>query len=162
MRKVLIATVMIVTLTVGALAQRGRALGQGSGTPGQSGPLTGLKNALNLNDAQVSAIQALIQASQQQSKGIMSDLSQKRQNLNSLLNATSPNPTDVGNAAIAVNSLEKQLQAVRTTLLGNIRNTLIADQQQTFDTLVKAGLPIPGIGFGGPGPGGFRGPRGGQ
>jgi Spy/CpxP family protein refolding chaperone len=152
---------MMLILTVGAFAQRGpRAQG------GNQAPATALKNALNLTDAQVSAIQALIQASQQQSKTIMTDLGTKRQTLNSLLNATSPNPTDIGNAALAVNMQEKQLKSLHDSLIAGIRNTLTSDQQATFDTLVKAGMPIPGLGGfgfrgpGGPGPHAMRG-RGG-
>src|SRR5690349_21281951 len=92
-RKALLATAMLLILTVGAFAQRGPRA-----QAGNQGPATALKNALNLTDAQASAIQALVQASQQQSKTIMTDLRQKRQALESLLNATSPNPTDIGNA----------------------------------------------------------------
>jgi Spy/CpxP family protein refolding chaperone len=147
---------MILALTVGAFAQRGRAL---PGAQGQRpGPINALKDALNLTDAQVSAIQSVVQSSQDQSKAMMSDLNQKRQLLNSLLNAASPNPTDVGNAALAVHAGEAQLQTLRKNQLASIRNTLTSDQQVTFDTLVKAGLPIPGIG-GGPGFGGPRGRR---
>src|SRR5262249_27213162 len=148
-RKVFIATAMTLILTVGAFAQRGPR-----GQAGNQGPATALKNALNLTDAQVSAIQALIQASQQQSKTIMTDLGTKRQTLNTLLNATSPNPTDIGNAALAVNAGEKQLKSVHDSLIAGIRNTLTSDQQATFDTLIKAGLPIPGLGGFGFGPGG--------
>ena len=159
MRKVWMALAMTMVLAVAGFGQRGRTA---SGTPGQRpGPMSTLKNALNLTDAQVSAIQSVLETSQQQSKAIMSDLAQKRQIYNTLLNAASPNPTDIGNAALAIHAGELQLQTLRKNQMASVRNTLTVDQQATFDSLVKAGLPIPGLGgpgFGGPR--GFRGPGG--
>ena len=155
MKKFLVGTALMLTLASGAFAQRGpRAMRPG----GQGGPFANLKSALNLTDAQVSAIQSVSQAAQQQSKTINEDLRTKRQAYDALLNATSPNPTDVGNAALAMRASEKQLETIRTNLMTSVRNTLTSDQQATFDTLVKAGLRVPGIGFGGPGPRGMRRP----
>src|SRR5690349_15096408 len=108
MKKIWLTLAVILTLTAGAFAQRGpRARAQGtapSGTPGAAGrdPGTALKAALNLTDAQVSAIEAINQNARTQAQTIMTDMSQKRQTLNTLLDAASPNPTDIGNAALAV------------------------------------------------------------
>src|SRR5689334_20666269 len=124
MKKIWLASAVILTLTVGAFAQRGpRAQGTTpSGTPGAAGrdPATALKTALNLTDAQVSAIQAIIQNGRTQAQTIMTDMSQKRQTLNTLLDASSPNPTDIGNAALAVHADEKQLEALHNTLVASI------------------------------------------
>ena len=164
MKKVLIAFAMMLALTMGLFAQRGA---RPDGTPpagvrGQApDPTTALKNALNLTDAQVGSIQALFQAQQQKVQAIMTDVNQKRQTLDSLLNAASPNPTDVGNAAIAVHTAEKQMQALHDAFLADLKNQLTADQQATLDTLIKAGAPLPGLGGFGPGGRGMRGPRGG-
>lgn len=156
MKRLLMGSAMVLILTAGGFAQQ-----TSSGPQGQRmNPLSKLTTALNLTSAQVSAIQSLVQTSQQQSKTITSDLKTKRTTFNSLVSATSPSPTDVGNAALAVHADEVQLQNLRNTLISGIRNTLTSDQQATFDTLVNAGLPIPGLGFG-PGSRGMRGPRGG-
>ena len=128
--------------------------------PGQRpNPLTGLKNALGLTDAQVQAINTLIQTERTRVQAIMTDIQQKRQALNSLLNAASPSPTDVGNAAIALNTSEKKLPPERDYFITQLKTLLTGDQQQKLDTLLAANgnriIPFPG--FGGPG---FRG-RGG-
>jgi Spy/CpxP family protein refolding chaperone len=156
MKKLLVGTVLTLALTTGAFAQRGvRTPGS---RPGGPAPFANLKNALNLTDAQVSAIQSSAQAAQQQSKSINTDLRTRRQALEALLSAGSANPSDVGNAALAVRASENQLKVVQSNLMTSIRNTLTSDQQQTFDSMLKAGLRIPGIGFPGMGPRGMRGP----
>jgi Spy/CpxP family protein refolding chaperone len=122
-------------------------------------PLSGLKNALGLTDAQVQAINTLAQTEKTRVQAIMTDVQQKRQALNSLLNATSPNPTDVGNAAIALNAAEKKLSPERDYFISQLKTLLTGDQQQKLDTLLAANggrlLPFPGLG----GPG-FAGPGG--
>jgi Spy/CpxP family protein refolding chaperone len=131
------------------------------GPPGgqRPSPLTGLKNALGLTDAQVQAINSLVQNEKTRVQAIMTDIKQKRQALNSLLNATSPNPNDVGNAAIALNTSEKKLPPEQDYFISQLKMLLTGDQQQKLDTLLTANggrlLPFPGLG----GPG-FRG-RGG-
>jgi len=135
------------------------------GGPPQRGqrpnPLSGLKNALGLNDAQVQAIDTLAQTEKTRVQAIMTDVQQKRQTLNSLLNAPSPSPTDVGNAAIALNAAEKKLSPERDYFISQLKMQLTGDQQQKLDTLLAANggrfLPFPGLG----GPG-FPGRRGRQ
>ena len=94
----------------------------------------------------------------------MTDIQQKRQALNTLLNSASPNPNDVGNAAIVLHAAEGKIGAERTNFINQIKAQLTGDQQQKLDTLLAANggnfLPFPGLGgpgFGGPG-GRFRGP----
>src|SRR4051812_39464864 len=106
MKRTLLAIAATVLITATVFAQ-GFPAGPRQGGP-RSNPLTGLKNALGLTDAQVQAIQTLAQTEKTRVQGLMTDIQQKRQALNSLLNATSPNPTDVGNAAIALNASEKK------------------------------------------------------
>ena len=164
MKRILFVT-LVMSFTIAAFAQRGP--GQ-RGIPGgvppagaergqRPDPTTGLKNALNLTDAQVSAIQALMQTRQDRAKAIMQDVQAKQQSLDTLLNVTTPDPTAVGNAMIALRASEKQMQAERDWFITELKKLLTADQQQTLDKLIAAGTPIPGLG----GPG-FSGPRGGR
>jgi len=159
MRRLFIALISALALTGVSLGQIGVTPGPPPGMGRKMDPITSLKNALDLTDAQVSAIQALIQAQRQSAESIMADMKQKRLTLESLLNATSPNPTDVGNAAIAVHNAEKQLQALHQSLLADIRKQLTIDQQNTLDALIKAGAMLPGLGGFGPMPRGMRGPH---
>jgi Spy/CpxP family protein refolding chaperone len=154
---------MVFGLITPTFAQNAPPFGRGDRS---GGPLNRLKNALNLTDAQVTAIQALVQTEQTRAQALRTEIGQKRTALNTLLNATTPNPTDVGNAAIALHVSELKLPAERDWFIAELKKLLTGDQQQKLDTLIAAnpGLPLfGGPGFGGPGrPGGSGGatPRG--
>src|SRR6185295_20144668 len=93
-----VAATLVLTATLVAQGPAGRPFGRGSN------PLANLKNALGLTDAQVTAITNLGQTEKTRMQAFMTDIQQKRQALNTLLSAASPNPTDVGNAAIALHA----------------------------------------------------------
>ena len=158
MKRILLAVAMTVTLTAALFAQRGPG-GPPVGSQ-RPDPTTALKNALGLTDAQVDAIKVLSQTERTRVQAIMTDIQQKRQVLDTLLNAPSPNPTDVGNAAIALHTSESKLPGEREWFISELKKLLTGEQQQKLDTLLAVnggrGLPIPGLG----GPG-FRG-RGGR
>jgi Spy/CpxP family protein refolding chaperone len=166
MKRILIAPVIILTLTTVLFAQKlgQRGIRPAGPPPNADGsfqprdPLSNLKTALNLTDSQVTAIQALLQTRQERSKTIMDDINAKRQAFEALVNAASPDPTAVGNAAIALNAAQKGLASERDWYITELKKLLTGDQQATLDSLIAAGTPIPGLG----GPGGFGGPRGGM
>ncbi len=155
MKRTLFSVAATVILTATVFAQ-----GPAGPRPGRGNPFGGLKNALGLTDAQVTAIDNLAQNEGTRLQAIRTDIQQKRQLLNTLLNAASPNPTDVGNAAIALHAAEGKTAAERDYFLSQLKTLLTGDQQQKLDTLLAANggrfLPFPGLG----GPG-FRG-RGGR
>jgi hypothetical protein len=156
MKKILFAALMTVTVT-GALFAQG-----GGGRRGGGGSLTALKNALGLTDAQVTAINTVIQTEQARMQAIRTEINQKRQALNTLLGATPQSPTDVGNAAISLHTSEAKVKAEDDSLISQVKQQLTGDQQQKLDTLIAAnggsGLRIPGFGGGRGGPGGPGGP----
>jgi Spy/CpxP family protein refolding chaperone len=158
MKRTLLAAAATLMVTATLFAQ-----GFPAGPPGgkRPNPLTGLKNALGLTDAQVQAIASLAQTEKARVQAIMAEIQQKRQALNTLLNASSPNPTDVGNAAIALNAAQKNLPPERDYFITQLKTLLTGDQQQKLDTLLAAGggrlLPFPGVG--GQGLRGYGGPR---
>jgi Spy/CpxP family protein refolding chaperone len=92
MKRTLLAVAAALMVTATLLAQ-----GVPAGPPGgkRPNPLTGLKNALGLTDAQVQEITSLAQTEKTRVQAIMADIRQKRQALNTLLNTSSPNPNDV-------------------------------------------------------------------
>jgi Spy/CpxP family protein refolding chaperone len=159
MKRTLLTVAAILMLSATLLAQGGpggpRAGGQGP-NPGAA-----LKNALGLTDAQVTAIQTLSQTEKTRVQAIMTDIRQKRQTLDALLNLASPNPADVGNAAIALHAAQSKLPPERDYFISELKKLLTGEQQQKLDTILAAnggrGLPIPGLG---PGRFGFRGSRG--
>jgi Spy/CpxP family protein refolding chaperone len=130
MKRLLIVTILMVSAV-------GLTFGQRGGPRGENG-LMSLKNALDLTDAQVTAITALMQNERSAIQSIRSDVQQKRTNLNALLNSGSPAPVDVGNAAIALHASEARIKAEHDSLLSQIKQQLTADQQQKLDTLMAA------------------------
>jgi|SRR5688572_27699387 len=165
LRKTLLALLMVTVIAVAVFAQNGPRSGRpGFGNSpgadaGQRGPqarLEGLKAALNLTDAQVEAIRALNQTRMTRAQAIMTEMQQKRQALGTLLDAATPNPTDVGNAAIALHASQKKLAAERDWFIAELKKLLTGDQQQKLDTLLAAN---PRLLQGGGGPGRGRGPR---
>lgn len=169
MKRILFAILIAVALTTAMFAQRGRPGGMPPAGEPPAGsmdhaqrpdPLTGLKTALDLTDGQVEAIKALLQTRATRREAIMTEIQAKRQALEAALNAASPNPTDVGNAAIALRATEKKLAAEQDWFIAELKKLLTGDQQQKLDTLIAAnprGLPfLGGPGFG-PGPGRGRG-----
>ena len=155
MRRILFAVAMTLSVTAALAAQRGPG-----GPRGGSPPTARLKDALGLTDAQVAAITALAETERTRMQAIMSEVQQKRQALDILLNSASPVPVDVGNAAIALHASEAKITAEQNYFISQIKQQLTGDQQQKLDTLLAAnggrGL-LPGLG--GPGPGGFGGPQ---
>ena len=153
MKRTLFALSMTLFVASVLLAQLG---GPRQGGPGRD-PAAGLKTALGLTDAQVDAITALIRAEQTRMQAIFTEIQQKRQTLQALLDAASPVPVDVGNAAIALRASEAKIKAEQDALINQIKQQLTGDQQQKLETLIAAGgergLPFLGLG-------GFGGPRG--
>src|ERR1051326_244984 len=149
---------LVATLTIASTLWAQGAPGQGPRGP-KMNPFARLKSALGLTDAQVQAITKLAQSERTTVQALMADIQQKRQALNTLLNAASPSALDVGNAAIALHAAEGKIAAERTNFINQIKGQLTGDQQQKLDTLLAANggrfLPFPGLG----GPG-FGGPRG--
>ena len=159
MRRTLVVLLMVFGLITPTFAQNAPAFGRGNRSGGQ---LNALKNALNLTDAQVTAIQALVQTEQTRAQALRTEIGQKRSAVNTLLNATTPNPTDVGNAAISLHVSEQKLPAERDWFIAEFKKLLTGDQQQKLDTLLAANPRLPlwgGPAFGGSGgPGGPGGP----
>src|SRR5690242_5426210 len=156
MKRTLLAVVATLVITATVFAQ-GAPAGPPRGGK-RPNPLTALKNALGLTDAQVQAITNLAESERTTVQAIMADIQQKRQTLNTLLSAASPSPTDVGNAAIALHASQAKIAAERNAFISQVKAQLTGDQQQKLDTLLAANggrfLPFPGLGgpgFGGPG-----------
>src|SRR5437762_7280517 len=104
MKKVFIAALMTVALSSALFAQ-----GRRGGPRGGGDATTALKDALGLTDAQVTAINALIQTEQTRMQAIRTEIDQKRQALDTLLSTASPAPIEVGNAAISLHASEAKI-----------------------------------------------------
>jgi Spy/CpxP family protein refolding chaperone len=158
MKRMLFAAVATIALTAAVFAQRG------PGGPRGGNPITSLKDALSLTDAQVTAITALFQAEQTRTEAIRAEIEQRRQALDATLNVASPAPVDVGNAAIALHASEAKIKAEQDSFIAQLKQQLTGDQQQKLDTLLAAngGRLLPGLGGPGGAGRGARGPRPGR
>jgi len=150
MKRILTLIVVLVAFSMMVFAQGQR---RGGPPPAMAvgerpDPTAALKNTLNLTDAQVESIKTLMTTRQQRAQVIQSEIEQKRQVFEGVLNAPSPNPADVGNAAIVLRAAEKKMQAESDWFMVELKKLLTADQQQTLDNLIAARTPIPGLGPG--------------
>src|SRR5262245_51965111 len=68
-----------------------------------------LKEVLGLNDAQLESIRTLEQTEQMRNRPIVQEIQQKRRELDALLSVSTSNPTEVGNATIALRAAEEKL-----------------------------------------------------
>ena len=156
------------TLSNVAMAQRGmgpRGVPPGTPPPDSTGqrpdPLAALQTALNLTAAQVESIRSLMTVRDQAVQSLMPQVQQARQALDALLAQASPNPTDLGNAMLAVRAAEGQIRAVNDQFQTNVMNVLTADQKKIIEDARVAGRGLPGLGLLlGQGP--PFGPRGGR
>jgi Spy/CpxP family protein refolding chaperone len=161
MKRILVAATMVLASSALMFAQRGlRPAGAAPGAieRGQTGSRNGaLKEALNLTDAQVEAIQGLRATRQERAMAIQAEMRQKREALEAQLNAAQPNATTVGNAAIALHATQQRLQAEQDWFMAELKKLLTGEQQQKLDELIAARSTLLGPLGVGPGPGGGRG-----
>jgi Spy/CpxP family protein refolding chaperone len=157
MKQILLMIMMTLTAATMAFAQRGRnpevAPPQGVQRRMPPDPTAGLQAALNLTDAQVDAIKALMATRNERAQEIRTEIEQKRAALDALLDAESPIPVNVGNAAISLRASQRRIAAEREWFVTELKKLLTGDQQQKLDTLLAANPRLPLLG----GPGGGRG-----
>jgi Spy/CpxP family protein refolding chaperone len=141
MKQIMLAGLMTVLVATGALAQRGHGGGRN--------PQASLQSALNLTQAQLTAIQTLNQTRHDRAEVIMTEIEKLHDALDALLDAASPNPTNVGNAAIAVRAAQNRLAAERDWYIAELKKLLTGEQQTILDNLLaSANNPIlPGLGL---------------
>ena len=110
-------------LALTAMAQRGprggfqEARGPGpevragsSGERGDRNPLGRLVSALDLNEAQVAAVEALLAARIEATQAIQEQIQALRQSIPDLIAAGDPTP--IGNSVLAQHALQEQLRAI--------------------------------------------------
>ena len=98
-----------------------------------------LKKALDLTPDQVNSLKALVQSNKAQRQAIAQDARQKAQTLRSLMAQSNPNPTDLGNAALALREARKRGQALREQTLNSFKSYLTPDQIKILEGLRRAG-----------------------
>jgi hypothetical protein len=149
---------------------------RGAAREGRRGPGTdAIKEALNLSDAQVAALEENNQALREAMHTVFEQSREKHKALETELEAANPNPTIVGQMVIDTHQARKQADDMRAEYREKALAMLDEQQKSALTALVEgkekspalfqAGAlnlvdgPRGGFGMGGPHRGGFMGPR---
>ena len=93
------------------------------------------KQALNLTPDQISGMKAIVESNKAQRQALGQDARQKAQTLRDLTAQSNPNPTDVGNAVLALKQVRSQAQQMREQTLEKFKALLTPDQVKTLEDL---------------------------
>lgn len=153
-RPTLFPALLVAALTLAAVAAP--AVAQGPGGPhggpgaamgafGQGGPaglfsghrLRFLTDYLELNDQQVAAAKDLGQQLAAAVKPLFTEAHQLRQELETALGASNPDPSQVGSLAISLHAKREQIRTTMDDFRGQFRALLTQQQQQRLDDLER-------------------------
>ena len=128
-RTAIISTLLIALAGSAVLAQglRGRAAGR-QGLAGRG--LNRLQQRLNLTDAQMNGIRALQENKRKETQALRQEIRPQRQALRQLLQQPNPNPTDVGNATLAVRQSRQRQRDINQRYTMGFKSLLAPDQLQ--------------------------------
>ena len=88
---------------------------------------------LGLTQDQRSALKALRQSNLSQRQALRQEVQQKAAALRALRQSSNPNPTDLGNAMLALQQSRQRAQQMREQMMQNFKNSLTADQLRIFE-----------------------------
>jgi Spy/CpxP family protein refolding chaperone len=132
-RRFLIISSMVVALAgTAAFAQgvRAKGLRRGNRQEFSDRTLERLQQKLNLNETQLNGIRALQETRQKEAQPLQQETQQKRQALKQLLHQSNPNPTDVGNATLALKQERERMRDINQRFLSGVKGLLTPDQIQ--------------------------------
>ena len=104
--------------------------------------ITAAKAALNLSEAQVTGLRALLTQRGEASRSALQELGQKQTALHTLLNQQNPSALDIGNAYLAVQSAQNGLKAAEQKFQTDFRALLTPEQRVTLQNLQNASEQI--------------------
>jgi len=128
-RRILIISTIVVALAgTAALAQGFRG---NRGREAQSGRLLErLQQKLNLNETQMNGIRALEENRRKEMESLRQEVQPKRQALRQLLQQPNPNPTDVGNATLALRDTRQRTRDINQRYMSGVKGLLTPEQLQ--------------------------------
>ena len=134
MFKRLVIPALILAIAVPAFAQRPRQqrLKQRPAVRANA-----IRKGMNLTEEQKQTLRALREGNRTQRQTLMQDTRQKAQALRDLLSQANPNPTDVGNAALALKQARARARELRQQTMKNFRNNLTPEQLKQFRPRLK-------------------------
>lgn len=125
MKKFLFAGVAVLVLATGAMA----AGVHGHGPHAKGGHEGFFAAALDLTDAQKASLKPLHENLRAQAEPLMEQLHQQMEDIHTLLDTANPDPTEVGNRAIAANATRREIKALHETFKASL-TALLTDEQK--------------------------------
>lgn len=128
-RVIIISTIVLALTGTAMLAQglRGKAAGQNA-LSGRG--MQRLQQRLNLTDAQINGIRALQENRRKETESLRQEIRPERQTLRQLLQEPNPNPTDVGNATLALKQTRERRRDINQRFVAGFKSLLTPDQIQ--------------------------------
>jgi len=100
--------------------------------------LDGVKKALKLTDTQVTAVKALLNLKDNDTKTAFEELRQKLEAFQTVRSQQNPSAVEIGNAYLAVRNAEDRLKAIQDKFQTDFQALLTQDQRTTLTSLKSA------------------------
>jgi Spy/CpxP family protein refolding chaperone len=110
--------------------------------PAADEAIAAVQKALNLSEAQVTGLKALMNQRTEGSKTAFQDLAEKQKALQTVLAQQNPAALDIGNAYLALQSAQNTLKSAEQKFQTDFRALLTADQRTTLQNLQNASTQI--------------------
>ena len=128
LRRVIVFSTIVVALAGTTVLAQVRA----QGFRGRAGDriFDRLQQRLNLTDTQKNGVRALQENRQKEMESLRQEMQQQRQALRQVLRQPNPNPTDVGNATLALKETRERMRDINQRFLSGFKALLTVDQLQ--------------------------------
>src|SRR5262245_45048288 len=110
--------------------------------PAPDEAVSAAQKALNLTEAQVTGLRALLNLRTDTTKTAFQDLAEKQKALGAVLGQQNPSALDIGNAYLGVQSAQNALKAADQKFQTDFKALLTADQRTTLQNLQNASNQI--------------------
>jgi Spy/CpxP family protein refolding chaperone len=129
-RRIVIISTLAVALTGTAVMAQGLR-GKAARRNALSGRgLDRIQERLNLTDAQLNGIRALQENRRKETESLRREIQPERRALRQLLRQPNPNPTDVGNATLALKQTRERRRDIDQRFVMGLKSLLTPDQLQ--------------------------------
>jgi len=91
-----------------------------------------LQQRLNLNETQMNGVRALEENRRKEMQSLQQETQPKRQALRQLLQQPNPNPTDVGNATLALKGTRERMRDINQRFMSGVKGLLTPEQLQSL------------------------------
>jgi Spy/CpxP family protein refolding chaperone len=144
MKKLVLTLLLAATLPLAA--QRGPGgpppggpNGAGPGGPPAAGPQQppdeALKDVLGLTDAQLAQLHTLLDSRRTAAEALRAQIEAAQKAVHDAVEAATPDPTAIGNAILALQNLQKQVQSANESFKASFTAILTADQKAKYDAI---------------------------